>query len=209
MKKKGFIFGNSAGLLVTGALLVTLNVLALSTYRPTLTTYFSGSGVKQGSEISDAYKNAGNVVDEIQDEGSVLLKNDNDVLPLATADSLDALSEIKANLLGYNSVAPFYGGSGSGSSSTEDAETLEDSLADAKITVNPTMLAKLKDNSSTLDTDIGNPLQGSFYPAIPEYDKSFYEAELTEMKSYSDTAIISIGRSAGEGMDIPSGQTGE
>ncbi len=209
MNKKGFILGNLAGIVVTGALLITVNVLALSTFRSTITTYLSGSGVKKGSDISDAYTNAANVVDQIQDEGSVMLKNTNDVLPLSPKGEEDTLSSINANVFGYNTIATFYGGSGSGASSTVDAETMVKSLSDSKIVANQTVIDKMTAKADTLDKDIGNPLQGSFYPAIPEYEKSFYEAMMTEAKAYSDIAIVNIGRSAGEGMDIPSGQAGE
>ena len=116
MKKKGFAIGHGIGLVVTAGLLATINALALGPFRSTITTYLSGSGLKRASDIGvegSPYDNASKVVDEIQDESMVLLRNRNNALPLGAANPSE---DIKVNVMGYNTVYPFYGGTGSGDS---------------------------------------------------------------------------------------------
>ncbi len=207
MKKKKFLIGNSIGIGVSLVVLVTLNVVCLGTsVRGVISTYLGGSGLQGGSdeEISNAYQNALDTCDDILDEGMVLLKNENSALPLSTAGSTE---EINVNVFGYSSINTYYGGSGSGASDYENSETLLESFTDAGLIYNQDIIDLMQ--NATVDTDVGNPLWGTFYPAIPELTVDQYEANIASYKSYSDIAIINIGRTGGEGMDLPSGQEGE
>lgn len=95
MKKKGFII-NMAGVGVAVAALVTVNILALSTYRLVISTYLGGSGLTAKKDsTTDVWTSAKNTVDDIMDEGMVLLKNDNKCLPLGSDDTT---FEVKANV---------------------------------------------------------------------------------------------------------------
>ncbi len=207
MKKKKFLIGNSIGIGVSLIVLVTVNVVALGTdIRGVISTYLGGSGLQGGSdeEIADAYQNALDVCDEILDEGMVLLKNENDALPLVK-DGSDA--NINVNVFGYSSINTYYGGSGSGASDYENSETLLESFDDAGLIYNQDIVTLMQ--NAKVDSDVGSPLGGTFYPAIPELTVDQYEANVDSYKSYSDIAIINIGRTGGEGMDLPSGQDGE
>lgn len=206
MKHKKFIFGNLAGILAASAILVTVNVLALSTFKDDISIYLGGSGVQGATDDSDAFTNAAEVVDRVMDEGMVLLKNENNALPLG-ADNLS--EKVKVNVFGFNTINMFYGGSGSGASNVEDPETYLKSYKDAGIEYNQDIIDLLEANANSVDKDIGNPLGGSFYPAIPELSVDLYREHIEEYKNYSNVAIINIGRTGGEGLDIPSGHPGE
>ena len=209
MKKKGFAIGHGIGLVVTAGLLATINALALGPFRSTITTYLSGSGLKRASDIGvegSPYDNASKVVDEIQDESMVLLRNRNNALPLGAANPSE---DIKVNVMGYNTVYPFYGGTGSGDSDHENPETYLTAYSSNHIIVNDELIKLMKDNSSKVDTNFGNTMMGSFIGAIPELPTDLYEGKMSSAKAFSDIAIVNIGRLAGEGSDLPTGGASE
>lgn len=206
MKRKKFIFGNLAGILVTSAILVTVNVLALSTFKDDISIFLGGSGVNGATDESEAYDNAAKVVDQVMDEGMVLLKNDNNALPLGSSNIQE---KVKANVFGFNTINMFYGGSGSGASNVDDPETYLQSYEQNNIEYNKDIIKLLEDNKDKVDKNVGNPLGGSFYPAIPELTVDLYREHIEEYKKFSNVAIINIGRTGGEGLDIPSGHKGE
>lgn len=207
MKHKKFVIGNAIGIAVSAAVLIALNVVALGTnVRQLITTYLGGSGLPANDEVGDAYEHAGQVVDQIMDEGMVLLKNENNALPLAP-DTPD--QDVNVNVFGINTINMYYGGSGSGASSTADAETYLSSYKDAHINYNQDIIDLMKDHLDEADTNVGNPLGNTFYPARPTIDLSLYQANLASYKDFSDIAIVNIGRTGGEGMDIPAGEEGD
>ncbi|QPL04617.1 MULTISPECIES: glycoside hydrolase family 3 protein [Actinomyces] len=149
----------------------------------------SGSGVlsAQTSAMAEELGNA------IADEGMVLLKNDNATLPLEDGSAL--------NVLGWASTNPVYGGTGSGSLSAENPTTsLLDGLTNAGFTLNSTL------------TDLytgyrdARPEVGMFAAdwSLPEPTAEAYtEDVLSSIRSYSDTSVVVISRSGGEGFDLP------
>ena len=209
MKHKKFIIGNSIGIGLSAIILLALNIVALGTpVRQLITTYLGGSGLQSNEDVStsDSYKNAGEVVDQIMDEGMVLLKNENNVLPL---NSENLTQDVNVNVFGINTINIQYGGSGSGASSVDDAETYLSSYEGAHIKYNQDIIDLMTEHLDEADTDVGNPLGNTFFPARPTIDLSLYEADLADYKAYSDTAIVNIGRTGGEGMDIPTGEPGD
>lgn len=152
---------------------------------------------------------AGDLVQNIADEGFVLMKN-NGVLPLTSAKKL--------TLLGRGSVDSVYGGSGSGSSSSEGLVDLKLGLTNAGYEVNETVYnilntfsafkmeqgtfgpVKVYDNpKSTIIMD--NP-EASTYN-VGEMPVTGYTPEaVASFQSYGDAAIVTISRPAGEGGDL-------
>ena len=115
------------------ALLIAVNVVA---------GYFSGmlngvmSAVGLGADTvatgdyertyetkEEAFAAGSALTEEAANEGFVLLKNENDALPLADGARISAF--------GKSSVRPAYGGSGSGSGNTANAVTLYQGLENA------------------------------------------------------------------------------
>ncbi len=135
---------------------------------------------------------------EIAEEGIVLLKNEEAALPLAEG--------AKVNVFGWSSTNPVYGGTGSGSlSDAYPTTSFLDGLTEAGIEYN----TELTDfYSSWRDTRPTVGMMGQDWtipePTIEEYGELFESA-----KSYSDTAILFIARSGGEGADLPMTYDGE
>ena len=132
------------------------------------------------------------LVQEIAEEGIVLLKNDG-TLTLAADSNL--------NVFGWASTNPCYGGTGSGA------------LSDAYPTVS--LLQGLEDAGFNLNTELSD-----FYTAyradrpevgmwaqdwtLPEPTADSYTDEMmANAKEFSDTAMVVITRVGGEGADLP------
>ncbi len=138
---------------------------------------------------------------QIEAEGIVLLKNEENVLPLEGK---------KLNVFGAGSVCPFIGGSGSGSVISEDPVTFYDALEDTGIEYNTDLRAlyeKYCDTSATPKTDntvINNLLALMFAKSsLDELDPDkLTDDVMSSAKAYSDTAVIVISRTSAEGTDL-------
>ena len=152
-------------------------------------------------KVSDETMASGRAIaDQIASEGIVLLKNDDKALPLSAGTKL--------NLFGWSSVRPLYGGTGSGDSDTSNAVSLIDGLKHAGFKVNEE-LVKFYENFRTerpVGTirlrEIGSK-RGDFTvpePTIAEYENAnIFE----DAVAYSDTAVVVVSRTGGEGFDVP------
>lgn len=134
----------------------------------------------------------------ICEEGFTLLKNENNALPLSSA-------ETKVTVFGRNSVDIVLGGAGSnaGNLNIEDAATIYSSLEDAGIEYNPVMKSFYESNGTKrpVAPDMGSILTG--FP-IAETPRNDYNAAVRDSYSaYSDAAIVVISRLGGEGFDLP------
>ena len=94
------------------------------------------------SKLSEAQMAAGNVVDQIAQEGMTLMKNDG-TLPLSTS------SEI--TLLGRGSVDPIYGGSGSGNVDTTTCANPKSGLEKAGFSIDSGAYNFFQDNVASFD----------------------------------------------------------
>ncbi len=126
------------------------------------------------------------------EEGFVLLKN-NGLLPLAEDTK-------KLNVFGWDSTNPLFGGTGSGSSDASSAVGILGSLASAGYETNADLTQMYIDYRADRPT-IAMAVQDW---TLPELTANFYtDAVMDATKEYSDTAVIVIGRSGGEGADLP------
>jgi len=152
-----------------------------------------------GGKISDeSSQHAKEVATQIAEEGIVLLKNDDNELPLQ--------SGAKVNVFGWSSTNPIYGGIGSGSMSDQyPTVSFLQGLTDAGIEYNQD-LVDFYTNWRTDRPTVG--MMGQDWtipePTVDEYGDLFNSA-----KDYSDTAIFFIARSGGEGADLPMSYDGE
>ena len=146
----------------------------------------------------EQYETAGELGEEVEEEGAVLLLNEDDALPLA--------SGAKVSVFGQDSVDFVYGGAGSGSIDTSAAGTLKDSLEAAGLEVNETLW-------DFYDTGAGSSYRkevpsttGSGGFAVNEVPMSVYTDDvLASCTEYADAAIVVIGRSGSESADLPEG----
>lgn len=146
---------------------------------------------------AEALAAANELNEKVEEEGIVLLKNENS-LPLA--------SGAKVSVFGKNSVNFVYGGSGSSNSNATDRIDLYKSLSDADISYNPALKAFYEDNSRSGAGRPANPaIEASTVAGFPtgETPVGSYSSVTGSYGEYDDAAIVVISRIGGEGFDLP------
>ena len=197
--------------LVTATLVVTLNKFLYNTICSVMggeTKYtISGdpSSVAQRftsdyESKNDVLKAANDLNTEIVSEGIVLLKNEQNALPLPEGS--------KITVFGKNSVNPVLGGSGSNDgSSTESVGDVYECLTRSKFEVNPVMYDFYKSSASgsgrpsSSSITMGDKLTG--FPTGETPISSYTTKQRDSYKSYNDAAIVFLSRFGGEGFDLP------
>ena len=139
--------------------------------------------------------------EEIVSEGVVLLKNEDDALPIATSSG----SKAKISVFGKNSADVVLGGSGSGGGNSAGSISLYDGLRNANFELNP-KLTKFYEGSQSGSGRQASPAIGAKVTglAIGETPLDKYTSEIKDSyDEYNDEAIIVISRIGGEGWDLP------
>ena len=148
---------------------------------------------------AEALKNGNEVTEKICEEGMVLLKNENNALPLKKA--------AKVSVFGKNSVKLVYGGSGSAAPGDGARKTIFDSLTDAGFEVNPELKKFYEDNGASGSGRSENPaMENSGVATLKtgETAQSKYtQAVKDSYDKYGDAAIVVLSRIAGENWDLP------
>ena len=168
--------------------------VAVKVFVNVIDTYFAPS-FADPAKIDAAEKVSKALTTEIQEEGSVLLENKNNALPLA--------KNSKVNLFGISSVSITYGGSGSGSADESKNVTLQQGLKDAGIEVNDTLTQFYKDRLPQKEQTNIFSLNGGDYNLQEVAQSEYTDSVLKQAKDFSDTAIVVISRNGGEGGDLP------
>ncbi|WP_225418485.1 glycoside hydrolase family 3 protein [Lacticaseibacillus daqingensis] len=181
-------------LCVVLAMGTTVANVALARYQGTISSTLSvRKQIAQGGDTK-TYQAARKLTAKMASEGTTLLKNENNALPLTTS---------KVNVFGYASYNLVYGGSGSGSTSgAKYNDNLKQSFAAQGISVNPDLWNYYKDKSQQSSKwNVFSPNGG---------DYNIYDAKCTDVtthmakaKAYSDTALVVFSRAGGEGADLP------
>ena len=189
------------GVLLTGTVIASENSTAISNALGTPnfkvenvgdvdvdTDYYKSRYTKLADLINDGKA----LVEEIEAEGVVLLKNENNTLPLAQGK--------KVSLFGYATVDSAYGGKGSAQSgTTEGAISLKAGLTNAGYEVNEQLFDFYKSNSSKYKP-VGRGTSLKLNDA-PWSDIEADPALIDSINSYSDVAIFMFNRLGGEGSD--------
>lgn len=167
----------------------------LNVYEAVIHSFFVGNNDDgNGNVDSETQENvlglADDVVREIAEDSMVLLKNQNNTLPL------DKARNASVNLFGFNATKLGYLLTGGGSGGTRPVQEkiiyLEDAFAQAGISVN-TDLLRAYYNWDNLDLDSGATTAAQCTLTNPGED--FYTDELmNQAKAFSNTAIVVIGR---------------
>lgn len=142
-----------------------------------------------------------------QEEGSVLLRNNNSALPLSPNSHV--------TLFGHAVVQPVYapGGANSGAASTGTyVIDLYQALKDVGFSINDTLYDAYKNSSTSrvasnnLTISGGPNSTGDFNaaPVLGEEPKSFYTAQLQQSweNDYNDVAIVMLAREGGEDCEM-------
>lgn len=138
---------------------------------------------------------------DIEAEGIVLLKNEDNVLPLAGK---------KLNVFGVGSVCPFFGGAGSGCITSQNPVSFYDALDEEGIEYNRELRALYEKNCGTsaipttanpvVNNALGLILTKSALDEMPV--KKLTDKIMNNAVEYSDTALIMISRTSAEGEDL-------
>ena len=183
---------------------VAANV-AMALMGDTVESYLGGDKIEVTSEEKDATMRAGaQLAQRIEGEGLVLLKNDDEALPLPEDCT-------QVNVFGWASTQWVASGSGSGQVSGQTTDLL-DALSDAGVSYNTQLTDMYRSFCGERPYKSAGALSSRasefcrlYEPSI--YDKSCYSDELlSNAKKYSDTALVVISRTAGESIDCPRAQ---
>lgn len=178
---------------ISWVLIVTVlaNIISFGPMYNNLAPILNGRG-----EVSEESVRASEeIIKETGEEGMAMVKNDG-MLPLSKDSNL--------NVFGWASTNPIYGGTGSGSADNTDNVDILTSLTDAGFQVNQSITDMYREYSPTRNLG-GNVVSVTFTDwSLPEPTVDYYTDELMEeAKEFSDTAMIVISRSGGEGQDVP------
>ena len=203
MKKSKHIVGGAsiAVLLAAGIVgnsLCSIYYSQIQAYMQRFVTSSESANSMTDLSRDDAYTQALQLCEEVESEGLVLLKNDNDTLPLGTD---------KINLFGYNSYKTVYTDYGSGGHHNEDQNfNFIDGFEFAGLQLNPDLTkfyqTTAQKRASMTGMTVSNADFNIYEETLAEYDE--YSATFwQDAKAYSDVAVYVIGRMAGEGNDCP------
>jgi beta-glucosidase len=193
MKKstKKLVRGTALVAMLTG-ICICVNMIC-SGPMSTMLDLVSGSGTIS-KETSDE---ATELAQQIAEEGIVLVENEGNTLPLSSGSKL--------NVFGWASTNPILGGAGSGALNNAYATIdILSSLKSAGIETNAE-LSKFYTDYKADRPEVGMWAQDW---TLPEPNVSLYtESLMANAKAFSDTAMIVISRSGGEGADLPNNMT--
>ena len=195
MKQKDhvkFMVRAQAGGALVLALVIILNLICLGPMK-TMISLAMGEGHLTEETITEVLAD----VQKVSEEGTVLLENENNFLPLTNTTKL--------NVFGWASVAPNYSGRGSGAASGQyEITTLYDGLKNAGFTLNDD-LYNFYMNYASERPEIGTRHQDW---TLPEPPASTYTDEMmSAAKAFSDTALIVLSRAGTEQADLPTNLT--
>lgn len=145
---------------------------------------------------------------QVMDEGMVLLKNDNNTLPLKTT---------AINVFGAGSAAPIYSGGGAGGISSASAESFYDSLTAAGINYNTplyNLYSNFAQSGTASDKEFKKPGKGFldvFLPNIAGFMvkspkempvSHLSQSTLDDANKHSNTAVYVVSRAGTETIDL-------
>ena len=206
-KKPGnHVIRNRVFMVITSILLVAVIIgnVVLTNYADSIDAFIGTPEVQVTEEEMEVNLEEASALSlEIEAEGTVLLQNNDDTLPLSSDIT-------KVNVFGWASTAWLGGGSGSGMVTHIDVDFLQ-ALEDYGIEYNTEltdMYEDFQDDRDYTGTLGSYPEQSAqlYEPSISDTDY-YTESMLENALAYSDTAIVVIGRLAGgESNDVPTEQ---
>lgn len=185
---KKFIIRTQAFVAMIVGIAVVVNMICVG---PMYTLLSLASG--RGTLTEESIESAENLAQEIAEEGIVLLKNDEQMLPLSNNKNL--------NVFGWASIAPCYGGTGSGAlnDSYQFVDLLE-GLSNSDFNINEELSDFYRGYAEE------RPEIGMFEQdwTLPEPPVDTYPKDMIEnAKEFSENALIVLTRAGGEQTDLP------
>lgn len=163
-------------------------------------TYFESEYGELNAEnlqklIADTYEES---VTE-QEEGSVLLKNENNALPMAGEGT-------SITLFGHSVAQPLYKSNSAGSKGYEGEYCIDlyTALKEAGFEINDTLYDAYKNSSTKRSSGVASFGQEETEWDLGEEDISFYTEELKQSwnDNYHDAAVVMLSREGGEGAEV-------
>ena len=148
------------------------------------TEYFK----KKTNSIEELMQNKLKIIEQITDEGTVLLKNENDTLPLKGGKNVTLFGKAS-----YNSV---YGGK-SGNAAIGNS---------GNVNINFTFKRGLEDAGFSVNADMWNYYAGKnlAYTSAPTEEVAPSELPMDSVSAYKDAGVVVFSRVTGEGSDAAS-----
>lgn len=169
--------------------LILVNVICYGPMKANVSGFLNAAKAEMSDET---VQNSKDTIKKVGEEGMVLVKN-NGLLPLSS-------DVTNLNVFGWDSTNPLFGGTGSGSSDASSAVGILQSLKDAGYSTNE----DLTKNYTDYRADRPSISMGAQDWTLPEPTVDVYtDSVMSAAKEFSDTAVIVIGRSGGEGADLP------
>lgn len=211
MKKSKII--NFTSIATVAALVGVVNVLALGVFADALDIAF-GTEIADQETVTAARQDGENLALQIEQEGIVLLENK--IIGQGGGKDIFSLpldqSQKKLNVFGWSSTQWIGGGSGSGrvvaSNRNMNVETgLLEALENEGIEYNTELTDLYKEYCGSrpkYTQGTLNSYEYEFHRIIePDIDTDYDNGLLERAMSYSDTALVVIGRMSGESNDAP------
>ena len=197
MKQKSKAVGGIgiALMVVLVALTIAVDVLCVA-FSDAIGLFFRD----RSADTSDVIQAANEYTVDQEAGGMVLMKNENNVLPLSAETT-------RVNLFGALSAKQLYLGTGSAGGWNWDPAAfvnLKTALNEVGISVNDALWNFYSNLTGEAGESAGSvtDMQGSTHSIVDvDLDYEGYEAARTDAESYSDTAIVVVGRAGGEGSD--------
>lgn len=185
---KKYLIRSQTRVAVVIALVVIVNLICTGPMS-TLLSLVSGSGAISAETQASAEE----LGMDIADEGIVLLKNDDNLLPMTDNKNL--------NVFGWASANPVYGGTGSGAlSDSYEIVDLTTGLENAGFNLN-TELSDFYTEYRADRPEVGMWEQDWTLPEPPV--ENYSEDMLANAREFSDTAMVVFSRPGGEHIDLP------
>ncbi len=164
-----------------------------------ITTYFNGFGIDYDSEEYKLAQAEGlKLVYKMEEDGLVLLKNENGALPLAQGERINVFGWAGSNA-GFT-----YQGSGSGEGASMYTVSLMEAFKQTGIEYNEQLAADYAALGYKRENTPDNTDKFDDYFRIIEAEEDFYgEARMAQAREYSDTAVVVLNRRGSEGYDLP------
>ena len=181
-------------------LIVIAADIAAGLFAGTITRFLYGDGAGFGEGGEQALAESDALAEEIAEEGIVMLRNEDNTLPLD--ESVTAL-----NVFGWGATDGGFVVSGSGSGEASDQKTtrLIGALEKGGFEVNQDIIDMMEAYQDGRSGSSLNSSESEFY-RLYEPSAADYAPLMSDALAFSDTAIIVISRLGGEGRDLPTRQ---
>ena len=144
--------------------------------------------------VAEVKKNGEELTEKVVAEGTVLLKNENDALPLTEGNR-------KVSLFSISSVDLVYAGTGSSGTNTSESVDMKTAMERAGFTINEELWNWYSDNVKTYGRGSAGGTVGQTF-AVKDASWSQIGTDAKTDSEYGDAAIFVLSRNGGEGADL-------